>query len=198
MGASQADKARTRTRILDEAAARIRAHGLESLSVASLMQAVDLTHGGFYKHFASRADLQVEALRAALESGAANAAERPDAAPTQEALPAFRRFVRGYLSRSHRDHPETGCAIAALAADTARAELPLREVMAESVDTLIAAAARALGDVDTARLAVSAMVGALVLARVAPDPRDAEALLRSVRGAIARLEPAAEAEEQRR
>ena len=52
MGHSQASKAGSRERILQQAAQQIRAEGLESLSVNKLMRSVDLTHGGFYGHFA--------------------------------------------------------------------------------------------------------------------------------------------------
>ena len=48
MGHSQADKAKSRERILDEAARQLRETGLEALSVGKLMQKVNLTHGGFY------------------------------------------------------------------------------------------------------------------------------------------------------
>ena len=53
MGHSQADKAQTRERILRKAADVVRDTGLESVSVGKLMRSVDLTHGGFYNHFAS-------------------------------------------------------------------------------------------------------------------------------------------------
>ncbi|WGR91056.1 TetR/AcrR family transcriptional regulator [Bradyrhizobium sp. ISRA435] len=51
MGHSQADKARSRERILNEAATQIRDKGLDAISIGSLMQKVNLTHGGFYGHF---------------------------------------------------------------------------------------------------------------------------------------------------
>lgn len=179
MGHSQADKARNRERILEEAAARIRREGLESISVAGLMAAVGLTHGGFYNHFDSRAELLEEALKRALEDGAGRS-RRGDGGGADEQA-AFDTFVRGYLSASHRDHPESGCAIAALVCDAGRGEAPLREEMSEQVDSLIAMAARALGDEEDAMLAVSAMIGALALSRVITDPGRSAALLRAVR-----------------
>lgn len=175
MGHSQADKARNRERILEEAAAHIRRNGLESLSVAGLMEAVGLTHGGFYNHFNSRAELLEEALRRALALGAQTS--RLGGAQRS----GFDAFVRGYLSKSHRDHPESGCAIAALACDVGRGEPAMRDTMSESVERLIAMATEALGDEPRAMLAVSALVGALALSRVCTDPTRSDALLRAVR-----------------
>jgi len=62
MGHSQADKARSRERILSQAAEQIRDGGLQSLSVAKLMRSANLTHGGFYGHIASRSELLAHAL----------------------------------------------------------------------------------------------------------------------------------------
>src|ERR1700722_20781608 len=110
MGHSQSDKAASRERILALASAQIRQQGLESLSVGKLMQKAGLTHGGFYGHFASRSDLLAKALERALVDGAGAAR-----AAAQDRAPRFAALVRSYLSRAHRDAPETGCAIAALA-----------------------------------------------------------------------------------
>ena len=71
MGHSRMEKADSRERILDAAARRIRQDGLESVSIAELMKAANLTHGGFYGHFRSRAALIAAALERALERGEA-------------------------------------------------------------------------------------------------------------------------------
>lgn len=185
MGHSQADKAKSRERILNEAAAQIRDGGLESVSVGRLMRSVDLTHGGFYGHFASRSDLLAQALERALADG--EAASRAANDPSKR---SFASYVRGYLSRAHRDSRKTGCAIAALASDVARADDESRAVMAAHVEEFIARVARAMGEEDEdgdATLAVSAMVGALLLSRVITDPKRSDAVLRSVRERVIAL-----------
>lgn len=179
MGHSQVEKARSRERILTEAAARIRDGGFESIGVASLMKSVNLTHGGFYGHFASRSELLALALERALADGEANA--RAAAGPGRAR--SFAAIVRSYLSRTHRDAPKTGCAIASLAADAGRADIDTRTVMASHIETFFATVATASGSDDDqeAMVAVSAMVGALMLSRVLPDARRSDALLRAVR-----------------
>jgi TetR/AcrR family transcriptional regulator, transcriptional repressor for nem operon len=182
MGHSQAGKAQNRERILAEAARQMRQGGLESVSVGPLMRNVGLTNGGFYGHFESRSALLAEALERALFEGEAKAS-----APGRPR--GFAQLVRSYLSRSHRDARDSGCAIAALACDVARADTASREVMSDHIDGFIASAAEALGgDEDAAMVAVSAMVGALALSRVATDPARSDAFLKTVRGHLKALD----------
>ena len=183
MGHSQADKAASRERILALASAQIRKQGLESLSVGKLMQKAGLTHGGFYGHFASRSDLLAKALDRALDDGAARAS-------SQTRPPGFAGFVRSYLSRAHRDAPESGCAIAALAGDAGRDDLASRAVMEAHVEQMIASIAAQLGDDSEAIAAVAAMVGALTLSRVITDPKRSDAVLRAVREHVIAQQPA--------
>lgn len=191
MGHSQADKAANRERIVAQAAQQVRRHGLESVHIAPLMQTLGLTHGGFYGHFESRAALLAHALERALE----DSAEHARAAGDSQRPRRFSAMVGSYLSRTHRDTPQAGCAIAALASDTARSDEPLREVMGAHVDGFIREVANTLAQgapVDPehegqAALVVSAMVGALLLARIVPDVHRSDWLLREVRDRLRAL-----------
>lgn len=180
MGHSQADKAQSRERILRKAADAVRDTGLESVSVGKLMRSVDLTHGGFYNHFDSRSDLLAQALERALVEGGklATASMKPG-----ELTRSYEARVKSYVSRAHRDARTDGCAIAALASDVARADEASRAVMSAHVDELVSQLAQSLNNRDEgdAMLTVSAMVGAVVLARVQTDPKKSDALLKSVR-----------------
>lgn len=186
MGHSQADKAKNRERILDEAARQLRETGLEALSVGKLMQKVNLTHGGFYGHFASRSDLIAQALKRALTAGEsqARAARDPDKPRT------FSAMVRSYVSRAHRDSRSSGCAIAALISDVGRADEQSREVMASHIEGFIAAAAASIGDQNDERAmtAVSAMIGAIAISRVLTDQKRSDAVLRAVRDNIVAMQ----------
>jgi TetR/AcrR family transcriptional repressor of nem operon len=191
MGYSQADKAQSRERILRKAADVVRDSGLESVSVGKLMRSVDLTHGGFYNHFPSRSDLLAQALDRALVEGAklATASMKPGDVPR-----SYETRVRTYVSRAHRDARTTGCAVAALASDVARADVASREVMSAHLDDFVAQLTQALQSQDEgdAMLAMSAMVGAVLLARVQTDPKKSDVLLKAVRDrllAMNRSEP---------
>ena len=159
MGTSQSDKAASHERILDIAAARFRRDGIDGLGVAELMNEAGLTHGGFYRHFGSRDDLVAEAVEVALAQGSA----RTQSAASRGGWRALRAIIDGYLSTSHRDNPESGCAVAALAEDVARADGRTRAAYARQVeeyhdvlDTLLSSAdaprtRRSFPDVECAR-----------------------------------------------
>ncbi|WP_245457649.1 TetR/AcrR family transcriptional regulator [Rhizobium leguminosarum] len=188
MGHSQAEKGHNRERILMEAADQIRDGGLESVSVGKLMKSVNLTHGGFYVHFASRADLLAQALKRALVDGARRSPKGSSGAR------AFASFIKNYLNRNHRDARSSGCAISALVSDVGRADVQSKTVMAAYIEDYIAATRQQLGDDDDSRamLAVSAMVGALALSRVMTDPDRSDALLHTVRDHLAAFDDANE------
>ena len=57
MRVSRQKSAENRERIIDAASALFRAKGFGGIGVADIMKAADLTHGGFYGHFASKDDL---------------------------------------------------------------------------------------------------------------------------------------------
>ena len=72
-----------RQRILDVAARLFREKGLEGIGVDGIMREAGLTHGGFYGHFDSKADLAEQACAIALGRSAerweALTRSRPDA-----------------------------------------------------------------------------------------------------------------------
>jgi TetR/AcrR family transcriptional repressor of nem operon len=118
-----AEKADTHTRIVKQAARDFRVHG-SNVGIAELMDEVGLTHGGFYRHFDRKEDLLVEAISLALHEIAerlVRAAE--DAEPGRERA----AIIAAYLSPEHLAHPETWCALAALAGDLGRLPLAVRK-----------------------------------------------------------------------
>src|SRR5260221_253272 len=60
--ASKKDAAKHRQEIISAAARLFRERGIEGVSVPELMEAVGLTHGGFYRHFTSKDELVSLAL----------------------------------------------------------------------------------------------------------------------------------------
>lgn len=191
MGHSRAEKAESRERILDVAARQIRQSGLDSLSIAEIMKAANLTHGGFYGHFPSRAALVAAALERALDRGEAAfvAARIPDAPVTVKSI------VNGYLSPAHRDDTRDGCAIAALSGDVGRAEDDeIRTQMARQLEKSFKDMAKAMGSGPKAEAAAvtawCAMVGAINLSRVFRGTDRSDEILRAVRQSILDLDAA--------
>lgn len=165
-----------RRRILDAAGRLFREKGFSTVTVAEVMEAAGLTHGGFYGHFASKEDLAAQALAGALTP----APREPGAAPD------LAGFVAAYLSAAHRDRPGTGCALAALGSEAARQPAPVRRAFTEGLEARLARMQEALpeGDRAAALAAVSSLVGALVLARAVDDPALSDEILAAARGAL--------------
>jgi TetR/AcrR family transcriptional repressor of nem operon len=184
VGSSQADKADSHDRIVKAASRRIRRDGIDNVSVAELMKQAGLTHGGFYRHFDSRDDLVAEAIDAALSQGS----ERVHAAAKLGGADALSAIIDAYLSRLHRDKPETGCAVAALPTDTARADARVRAAYSQQVRTYLDLLAELTpaSDPDERHLILAALVGALMLARAVDDPDLSDEILESAARALHR------------
>lgn len=183
MGHSQLEKQKTHERIVTLAAKRLREEGLEGIGVADLMKEAGLTVGGFYKHFASRDELVVEAVQSAIESQRRQLEERgidPADIPLKD-------YAENYLGAFHRDHCGEGCAYAALTADIARSGETVRTVategMRKNIETMTARMLKA--DVADARheaiIAICLMAGAVGLARVAKDEALSDEILDAAR-----------------
>lgn len=187
-------KAATREKILDLAADRLRREGMGGNAVHRLMRDAGLTHGGFYVHFDSKEALDIAALERAMESLGGLAGKVPADLPRAERRA---QMAARYLSRSHRDHPETGCPLAALVSEVPRGGEAFREAYAGAVAGALMDRQDALGPTppgeDIALLAL--MMGGLSLARALPDKTLSDAVLMACRDASALL---ARAYEERR
>ena len=181
---SKEEKAASHERIVAIAAARIRESGTEQPGVAEIMRAAGLTHGGFYKHFGSREELIAEAVERALTESESRVPELT--AGAEDPLAAF---ADAYLSVAHRDDPATGCGVVALGADMPRVGGPAQEAYRAQVERYLAHLQQLLGSDDEATrhhatVTLSAMVGAVMIARaLGPSPRSEE-ILRDVREAV--------------
>jgi TetR/AcrR family transcriptional regulator, transcriptional repressor for nem operon len=186
VGASKAAKSATHERILDIAAARIRSDGIDGLAVADLMKEAGLTHGGFYRHFDSQEQLVTEAAQRALTQGS----ERTVKAGKLGGRRGYAKLVDAYLSAEHRDHPESGCGIAGIAADVARTSGPARASYTQQVRECLRIVAELLDDLDPddtereAALTVSALVGAITITRALGDSDTSRQLLTNVTAAL--------------
>ncbi|MFD0326480.1 TetR/AcrR family transcriptional regulator [Lysobacter gummosus] len=172
-------KAATHDRIVDAAARAIRRSGYHGTGVADIMKAAGLTHGGFYAHFPSRDAMLAEAADRA-GSDAVVLMERVAATvPPQQALQAM---MRAYLSDTHVKSIETGCATAALGSEMPRQAPEVRRAATRRIKEMIDLVFRHMNDqappaaYERALVAVSTMVGALVLARAVDDAGLSEAL----------------------
>ena len=151
--------------ILQAASELIRAHGFDAASVGAVMRAVGMTHGGFYAHFADKADMLTAAMIQALvptvdrfESCTAAAEMAGDAS----------QVARPYLSDEHLSRPGQGCAAAALVSEVPRQDMALRQAFADGAEASAGILARIYPG-DRAWGVLALMSGALALMRAVPD-----------------------------
>lgn len=199
MKVTKAQAQANRARIVETAATLFRERGYDGVGVADLMAAAGFTHGGFYKHFGSKADLMAEAAACGFSESAAGS-EGIDIAA----------FVKQYLSREHRDTPGTGCTMAALSVDAGRQPEQVKQAFADGIERLLmsmvskhgasgatnatnatnATSAAAKREARARSIdAIAQLVGAVVLSRACPDdsPLADEILQACESGALSRL-----------
>jgi TetR/AcrR family transcriptional repressor of nem operon len=168
MKVTKAQAQANRAHIVETASTLFRERGYDGVGIADLMAVAGFTHGGFYKHFGSKADLLAEAATCGFAQSAAKA-EGVDAV----------EVVKQYLSREHRDARGEGCTMAALCADAARQPESIKTAFATGVESLLGTLAnqhgtpedgKREGDLRARRIDVLAQViGAIVLSRACPD-----------------------------
>lgn len=182
MRVTREQMAEHRQKILDAAGKLFRARGFEAVTVADVMQAAGLTHGGFYGHFKSKDELIAETLAQAL---------KPAGGEIDLAA-----FTRRYLSPRHRDDFAGGCSTAGLGAETIRQAPAARAAMTAGLRATIERLSRGLegeskGERRQAAIGNwSAMVGALVLARMSDDLELSDEILRETRTWLEKAKPA--------
>lgn len=164
-----------RERVLGEAARKMKERGLNGIGVADLMAAAGLTHGGFYRHFASKEQLAAEAVERAALAGARGWREIGEAARASGKASGLAEIVEAYLCATHREDIVGGCAVAGLGGEIARLPADLRAVAAKGIMEMIDALSCEMpsGDEPERRrravVTLSTMLGALILARLGVD-----------------------------
>jgi TetR/AcrR family transcriptional regulator, transcriptional repressor for nem operon len=177
MKVSREQVAENRRRILDAAAQLFRERGFENVTVAEVMSAAGLTHGGFYGHFDSKEALIDAAM-----------AHEPGGRRNRPTLENPSRYADSYLSRQHRDN--IACPFSALGTEVARGSPAVRHTMTESlrrqIEAVIPAAQGATAQ-ERRRNAIatlSTMVGAMVLARIVDDEHLSDEVLTAARASL--------------
>lgn len=169
-----------RTRILEAGARLFRLRGFDDVTVAAVMQEAGLTHGAFYGYFASKEALIAESVGHALPAAPDKASPRRAAAD----------YADGYLSVKHRDNRATSCLFSSLGTEAARGSADLRHTLTEAVRSRIDhLSVEADGDTpkEKRRAAIaawSAMVGAMVLARLVDDEVLSKEILKQTRASL--------------
>jgi TetR/AcrR family transcriptional regulator, transcriptional repressor for nem operon len=178
---------------ITEASGRLfRERGLDGVSVADLMAAAGLTHGGFYGHFESKDALAAAACARAFAVSADRWEKRVAEARDKNA--ARVAIIDNFLSTKSRNTPGQACPTATLAVDVARqsAEAPIRPAFAHGLEELLGilqtlqAGGGAAEDRREALADLATLVGAQILARATSQTGLSEEFLSAARARLHR------------
>jgi len=177
-------KTRTRDRIVRNAARKLRAEGLGGPGVASVMKASGLTVGGFYKHFRNKDELLAEAIAQGFAESSEKIYSSLQNVPRED---RWKELIRLYLSPQHCDYPDSGCPVAALAPEMARTKPGVRKRISGLIKDRMDRWVEFIPGRTAAEreqnffVILSAMAGAVSVARILTEPADRERVLASVR-----------------
>ncbi len=189
MRKSREEAAATRQRIVETASHRFRENGIAETGLNDLMRASGLeTQGGFYKHFESKQQLLDESLDYAFTESLERLGK---AAEEAEAKDGFEAIVSQYLSPKHRSRVAESCPLSTIGTELERLEGDSRQVAADGLKELIALVARQMKGKLTpdqarkrATAAVAAMVGGMMLSRIANNDQWSNSILSATQNLI--------------
>ncbi|MBR0751183.1 TetR/AcrR family transcriptional regulator [Bradyrhizobium jicamae] len=179
MRVSRTQAAENRQTVINVASRLFRERGFDGIGLKDLMKGAGLTQGAFYKQFASKEDLAVEASRRALESASGRWSDAAAAHP-DDPLGAVIAF---YLSGDHCEEKMDGCPIVALGSDAARQGPEVKAEFEAGIKAHLDVLDRFLAETgdeasrSKAMAILATMVGAVTLSRVINDPSLAQGVL---------------------
>lgn len=178
-----------RERILREAAAAMRRHGVQGVAIADILPNAGVSNSSFYTHFKSKEQLVSHAIGYMFDQRYGTFISYVNLNP-DKAEKALRGFIHEYLSPGHRDSPESGCPMPVMGPELPRLPTLARQQFGFGVDRLVAGISELLSRMGVSRPAararstLSELVGALTLSRAMADGEDALEFLTTSRAAI--------------
>ncbi|MGW3160850.1 TetR/AcrR family transcriptional regulator [Streptomyces sp. NPDC001089] len=179
---SRAQAEENRQRVVATASRMFREKGT-AVSIADLMNAAGLTHGGFHKQFASKEDLISEAITHAFDQQSAHSVAAPEESAEEHGADR-RTMIEDYLSVWHRDHAGDGCPVSGFAADLGREPDQAADVRHIYINGVRNRAARLATSDDDGLAQLCTLVGAVALARATRGNPISEELLQAARTAL--------------
>jgi len=191
MPLSKDHKQKTRQRILDAAGVLFRERGYDGVAIDEIMAKAGLTRGGFYAHFASKADLFAKVL--ATEPAFTRMLAERQGTTRRDALNGALDVLATYLDPDNIGYVASSCPMVSMARDVDKGGPEARAALTKVAADLSALLKNAMADPDPARrdaraLAVLALcVGGVTIARTAATPDIAARILNACEAEAQRL-----------
>lgn len=163
-------KAESRERILSAAADLFRTKGYTATGIDELMSQAELTAGAFYAHFKSKTELFDESIRFMIRASAKRLTAGLEETKGKDLI---HEFLKRYVSESHRDRPEMGCAVPSIATEISRHSKKGKEILGEYINKWADYFARELKGTpeetrEEAMRLICQAIGAVLLSRLVP------------------------------
>lgn len=178
MKRSKADTAETHKRIVQVAAQAFKKKGIDATGVAEVMAAAGLTHGAFYRHFASKEALVAEAAASSMDTFVEAARTAASEGPS-----AYLKYLQNYLTSEVRDGVLGGCPVIQMGSELARVDAPTREGISEGLKQLIDISVNVSGNTpndsseEDAIVTLSTLIGAITMSRLVEDQKLSDRIL---------------------
>jgi TetR/AcrR family transcriptional regulator, transcriptional repressor for nem operon len=166
----QGHRERTRQAIVEAASRLMRDRGFTEASVANVMKAVGLTHGGFYAHFPDKTAMLAAAMEKAFVESPKNFAAM---ARIADATGDVGVIARHYLADNRVGDVASGCPAAALVSEVHRQDAAVQSAFRKGTEETLLSLAKAPGlstpEGQHAWAALAMLVGGLSMMRAMPD-----------------------------
>jgi TetR/AcrR family transcriptional repressor of nem operon len=178
MKVSSEEKSKAHKRIIDSAKELFKSKGIEKTSVAEVMNAAGMTHGGFYRHFDDKKTLIEVSIQSSFDDVCSSLEDGFQKKSPPAVVDQYSAF---YLSRKHLNNPQLGCPIATLATEISKEGDVFKDVFSSGFEDLIKHLKEgSRGNEDSreseAIRKIAMMAGAIIIAR-ASNPKTAKKVL---------------------
>jgi AcrR family transcriptional regulator len=167
-------------KIVDCARRLFNRSGFENVSIAQIMAAAGLTHGGFYSYFRSKSDLYAEVMNCFFTDPEWKNCWKGlhvDLSSSDVGV----QIVRAYLSRQHFEDVENSCPMVALPTDIARSDATAKRAFEAVFRAMVGVLQRSLSPTERhsrkkAQAIAALSIGGMVVARALMDRVHADEL----------------------
>lgn len=173
----------SKERILNVSSRLFKKQGFSVTGVDQLMNEAGMTAGGFYAHFESKADLFEQSLHHMFQQSRQLLLKDIE---QLEGLEKVEAILQRYCSQSHRDFPEKGCVLPALAAEIHRGSEKSAQIVAGYIQKWAEAIQLSFPDeiesekkMEMALQLISRSVGAILLSRMVSGTELSDQLLKA-------------------
>lgn len=173
----------SKERILNVSSRLFKKQGFAVTGVDQLMHEAGMTAGGFYAHFESKMDLFEQSLDHMFQQSRQLLLKDLEQLEGEKKIEAI---LQRYCSQGHRDFPEKGCVLPALASEIHRGTEKSAEIVANYIQKWASALQVNLSDefdsekkMEIALQIISRSVGAILLSRMVAGTELSDQLLKS-------------------